>query len=86
MIDFARLRRTITHGLPRPDLPTQNHDFWLLLNSMFDRLDVIEEDVLALLDEAEEEPTEEEPTEEEPTEEEPTEEEPTEEEPTEEEL
>jgi hypothetical protein len=55
MIDYARLRRTIYHGLPRPDLPTSDHDVWLLLSAMFDRLDVLEENVLALLDVAEEE-------------------------------
>ena len=60
IIDYDRLRRTIYHGLPRPDLPTQNHDVFLLLTSMFDRLDALEEDVLALIDEAEEEEEEEE--------------------------
>jgi len=55
IIDYDRLRRTVYHGLPRPDLPTQDHDVFLLLTSMFDRLDALEADILALIDEAEEE-------------------------------
>ena len=89
IIDYDRLRRTVYHGLPRPDLPTQDHDVFLLLTSMFDRLDALEADILALIDEAEEEEEEAEeeeaPVEEEEEEEAPVEEEEEEEAPVEEE-
>ena len=84
IIDYDRLRRTVYHGLPRPDLPTQDHDVFLLLTSIFDRLDALEADILALIDEAEEE-EEEAPVEEEEEEEAPVEEEEEEEAPVEEE-
>jgi hypothetical protein len=45
-----RLKRTIYHGAPRPDLPTQNHDLLAALQQLLDRLDALEAAVSELQD------------------------------------
>jgi len=37
-----RTKRTIYHGAPRPDLPTQRHDLLAALQQLLDRLEALE--------------------------------------------
>ena len=37
-----RLKRTIQHGAPRPDLPNQNHDLVAAVEQLLSRLDAVE--------------------------------------------
>jgi hypothetical protein len=49
-----RTKRTIYHGAPRPDLPTQRHDLLLALQQILDRLESLESAVAELQAEEEE--------------------------------
>jgi hypothetical protein len=46
-----RTKRTIYHGAPRPDLPTQQHDLLAALQQLLSRLDALEAAVAELQEE-----------------------------------
>jgi hypothetical protein len=46
-----RTKRTIYHGAPRPDLPTQDHDLVYALEQILERLDALEAAVSELQEE-----------------------------------
>lgn len=46
-----RTKRTLYHGTPRPDLPTQNHDLVAALEQLLARLDALEVAVAELQEE-----------------------------------